>query len=788
MQPLQPNFIGAYDKGLTKDRKPFLVPEQAFSDLQNAYVYRQRVKKRECLELVGRLRRELTAVLLSTTVSSPGAGNVTFNLFTGLIPTFVTAAEINAELVPGSISSPLVITLGAPFNETLTDNTGTGILVAVPGTNISSGFINYGTGDVTIIATGAVGASSITLTSFYYPGLPVMGIQNRELSVINQEESVFFDQVYAYKFTGGAFQEYITGTTWQGSDSEFFSSANYQGATPGSRAFFVTNFNNSSTIGLADPIRYTLNGTSWNDFAPLVANVPESAASVTLYQARILIPYYGRLLALNVWEGETANGQENATNIFNRCRFSQIGNPLEGTVPGTIDLAWRSDLFGRGGFIDAPTNEAIVSAIFYKNTLIVGFERSTWQLRYVGEYGLPFIWERISSDFGTESTFSNILFDDGVFSIGDKAIVVSNGVNVKRLDIDIPDTVFVFKNANEGTARIQGVRDFKRELVFWSYVDSTSIQPDQVYPNRVLVYNYRNQTWAVFRDSTTAFGSLQTVTGISWDSLDVFWDDESTTWDDPDEQSAFPFIVIGNQQGFVHKYGYKTPDDASLSITGVDLTTSPITLTIPNHNLEEGEIVYLTNLQFLDATGTSILSTDLNEKTYQVTLMGIDQIGILKWVEAQQQYVNNFTFTPVTTAIYVGGGKAALDPVLYIATKDFNPYQTKGMQMKMSYIDFLMDATEQGAMSVELWLNSSLSVKGNLLIGNKECSTDIPAPYYVPNSQYAWQRFYATLAGQYVRVIITYDNTLMNTLDTRTQSLEMNAMNIFTRSGGKIPY
>ncbi len=436
MQPLQPNFIGAYDKGLTRDRKPFLVPEQAFSDLQNAYVWRQQVKKREGIQLVGRLRREITSTLLSTTVSSPGAGAVSFNIFTGLIPAVVSASEVNAEIVPGTVAQPVTIVLGAPFNETLTDTTGTGILTVAPAVNISSASINYGTGVVTIVATGAVAASSITVTLFYYPSLPVMGILLRDLPTVNDEQTVFFDTKYAYIYNGTTFQEFIPGTTWNGTDSDFFSAANYRGVTADIRIFFVTNDNASGVV--KDPMYYT-DGITWTTFTPLVANVPESAAASYLFQARILIPYYGRLLALNTWEGPNANGA-GAVNIYNRCRFSAIGDPTTAGNPN----AWRSDMFGQGGFIDAPTNEMIVSAIFYKNTLIVGFESSTWQLRYVGEYGLPFIWERISSDFGTESTFSPVLFDDGVFSVGDKAIVASNGVNVKRQGVDRPRNRNIF--------------------------------------------------------------------------------------------------------------------------------------------------------------------------------------------------------------------------------------------------------------------------------------------------------------------------------------------------------
>jgi hypothetical protein len=42
-------------------------------------------------------------------------------------------------------------------------------------------------------------------------------------------------------------------------------------------------------------------GSAWNNLQPAVS------ATNTLWQALILIPYYGRLLALNTWEGVTAS-------------------------------------------------------------------------------------------------------------------------------------------------------------------------------------------------------------------------------------------------------------------------------------------------------------------------------------------------------------------------------------------------------------------------------------------------------------------------------------------------
>ena len=57
---------------------------------------------------------------------------------------------------------------------------------------------------------------------------------------------------------------------------------------------------------------------------------------------------------------------------------------------------------------------------------------------------------------------------------------------------------------------------------------------------------------------------------------------------------------------------------------------------------------------------------------------------------------------------------------------------------------------------------------------------------YIPGSQYAWYRFYATLFGQYLRVGLTYDDNLMNQLATHQTPMELNAMNLWFRPGGRL--
>lgn len=845
-------LIGGYSSGgLTLDKKPFLIATEAFSKLENAYVFRNRVKKRGGDVPVGRLSR----VFVNASIGNSGASPWSFNIYTALTITPETYAEINI----GSVSISIA-TLATPFVDE-----GNGILSNATVGN--SGTINYITGDVTLTTT--VGAGNASTISFsYFPSLPVMGILKREISTLGIESTVFFDTKYAYQYTSG-FQKLTTGTTWTGSNTEFFWGTNYQGATPNLRYFFCTNNNiTQGAVTPYDPIRY-FNNSSWVDLQPFVD------ATNQLWQAKILIPYYGRLLALNTWEG-VASGDPtkpatSVVNYFSRCRFSQIGDPVDQTN------GWRSDVFGRGGFIDAPTNESIVSVAFFRNTLIVFFEYSTWQLRYIGEYGLPFIFERISSDFGAISTFSPIIFDQGVMTVSDRGIIQAAANGVTRLDEQIPDEAFAFEIQDDAPNFVHGIRDFEKEIVYWNYIDTSDNLSTQTFPNKTLVFNYRNNTWAKFRDTITCFGTAQFEFGVTWDSLTTFWE-SSVSWDSVNDQQFVDYVTYGTQHGFINIY--QNPNASSqisnntlyaptLAIYAVNFSTSPTQFTIPNHNLANGELIYIEGMQW---NGTD---PGLNNQIYRVNIpnTGMPALpnGNLVTLSVYDQTSNSYdALTVVSSATYIGGGVVTLLPKMNIVGKDFNPFQEQGKQFKLSYIDFQMDANIAQpaitAVSVQLFVNSYLGEQANLIASNQEllnssqncgiiafieksnpCKVSSPnhslltnTVIYIANvkgmtqinsalytitvvdknsftlngidatgffdytgggiwntspingqtytygSQYAWYRFYSTQYGQYLRIGLTYDDFLMNQLATHQTPLELNAMNVFFKEGGRI--
>lgn len=731
----RPHYISSFENesGLDTYFEPFLIPEKAFSELEDAYVWRGKVKRREGFKKLGRLRRVLTTAAMGN-ISAAGAGTFTFNIFTGL---GLLVSEPNAEIEPGNLTN-ITIAIGAPINQSLTDAAGTGILTVIGAGPITAATINYATGVLSITFSGAAGVSAATFTGAYYPSFPVMGLRRREIPAINAEQLIAFDQKYAYLWNGTNFVELpsVAPTTWTGPNYAFFWSTNYFIDAGNNPLFWVTN----TEPGVNDPIRY-YNGATWTNFAPQI-----DAAGNLLQKTRILIPFKNRLLALNTYEGNAGLGA--AVNFPQRLRWSQNGTPLPATDPN----AWRQDIIGKGGFIDAATNEHIVSVEFVKDILLVKFERSSWRVVYTGNENLPFVFQKINRELGAESTFSLIPFDQGVYSVGNYGITTDSGVNVERIDIRIPQIVFGFNNDNEGLKRVHGIRDYARELVYWTYPDSSN---NPTFPDHVLVYNYRNQTYAIYNDFFTCYGYFQRSTDLTWADLDYFtWSEWLDAWNSGVAQSLYPDTCAGNQNGYVFDIAQTVINDPSLSIRAITPGT-PVVLTVINHNLQSDQFVKITGIV---GTGAPNPST-LNNGIYKITRLTADTFSL-----------NGTTLAAGGT--YLGNGQVIFLNNINITSKRFSPFYEIGSQVRVGYIDFFLDKTESGEVSVDIYLDeddtisTSNTTSNPSLMGTNTVLTSPESPILIPfqaNQSKIWHRLFLQTIAQNFQFKISMNDNQMET-------------------------
>lgn len=504
----QPFLITPF-KGLSTYYKPFLIGNDAFPDLDNCYSFRGRIKKREGCSLFGRLPMWKTAA---------GAGTIT-----NTSPPVVTV--VGHGLVTGD----------TVWLENCTGATG------LNNTAYSITKINNDKFSLKDLNTGAnIDASGAGTNVDVY--LPIVGIVNYNVpSTSNQSLIVFHPKrPYFWNVNTLSFDTLTKDPSgaiisWSGTGNNFFWHCNYANS--------VWVANNNDNICYWNGTQDGVGTGGWSYFTPIV-----NGSGDFINKALIIIPYKGRLVILRPYISSVL--------YQNRAIWSQIGTPYTVTdathVPpnpyGVDANAWRYDIPGKGGYIDADTSESIQSACIINDTLIVGFQYSTWKLVYTGSEVLPFLWQRINTSLGSEATYASVALDDSVMMLSRRGIVKANINEAVRMDMEILSIVSMFENGGSenqnipGLNRIQALRDFDKQLVYITWGDAIT---NQQTPNRVLCYNYIENLWSTFTLSFTALGRYKQTADNTWTTWTSPWKGDTSTWESPIDQNNDLFLLGG---------------------------------------------------------------------------------------------------------------------------------------------------------------------------------------------------------------------------------------------------
>lgn len=723
--PLDKFFIGPLDKGEQGNVKPWLIMDTAFESLRNVYTWRGSVKKRPGGRVMNQTVSLLQQALLTRLRINIG---VTIG---GGVPTILNipnSAAVN-KLAPGQLFSvgDDMFTITA---------IGAGVVITVATTSVYTATVDTGVNPNTVTFSGTAPIGS---TVWWYPAFPVQHFATLDTSAINDEGLIAFDTNFPYTFTYATGWNWLVGgggnNTWNGTNATFYSHANWQ-TTPQTFRIFVTN------NLVADAMRYW-DGANWNAFGT-VGTTQINAAGDFLVTCSIIRVFKGRLLCFNVTENIAA-----ANTVFvNRVRYSQVGDP-------TAANAWRQDIPGRGSFEDVPVKEVISAVEYVKDRLIVFCENSTWELAYTGNELDPFVFQQINTELGVESINSIIPFNQYAVGFGNVGIHQCNGITVERIDELIPNEVFEVSNDNSGNLRVTGIRDYFLESIYWSY-QATSFNTglNNVFPNKVLYYNYRNESWASFEDSITAFGNFQLSQTLRWTDVQTVWSQFSPRWQDAELQDRFRAVIAGNQEGFTFIFdSRKTSNSVSLQITNIGISSVTVTFTVYNHNLSQNGYVFFTGIQ--DDGGT--LATGLNNKIFQVRTLTADTFSVQT--------------TAVLTGMYLGGGNVTRVSEIAIFTKQYNFYNQPGMEIALEHVDFLVDnvkdrTDEEDFVPAQITVDAYLSTSNISSIQDAENTLSNFGTNILELSPYAavtfeqqqkqfWHRVYYNQTGEFVQLVFT---------------------------------
>ena len=213
--------VGPINKGLRTDREPFVIDNDSFPVIKNAYQWRGRVLRKRGTQLVGQLQRYIG--------STDGSGNATIPISPTPIEEGISSFVIGTEVFydPGTTS---------PIQILITNSAGSGPFT-----------LNRSTGVLTI-----TGSTQFSTPIIYFPCLPVMGLEETRLNPTVPPGTMGFDTTYSYIISQAepfpihdvsyynnpataTYSSYVqkstwTPTWWNGQNYQQFWTTNYAGA------------------------------------------------------------------------------------------------------------------------------------------------------------------------------------------------------------------------------------------------------------------------------------------------------------------------------------------------------------------------------------------------------------------------------------------------------------------------------------------------------------------------------------------------------------------------------
>lgn len=522
------------------------------------------------------------------------------------------------------------------------------------------------------------------------------------------------------------------------------------------------------TNGTGLPITTT---KGWVNFAP-----PLTATSVTidnfnsgnapfyLVGALAIVAFKDRLLFFSPWIqvagspainlADTVIWSWNGTPYYTTSDSNSPPTPVLTPLAETANVAaYYVDQTGLGGYLAAGTSQPITTVTTNEDVILVGFAAKQARLVYTGNDLSPFLFFNINSELGSSATFSGISLDRGGISIGRRGIIETTQQSAQRIDLEIPDSVFQIQASNNGTQRINAVRDFYKEWIYFTYTPNNS---DWVYPTQTLLWNYRDNTWALLKENYTTQGHYRRTSSFTWATCPFkTWAQWQEAWNSGITTSEFPNVVGGNPQGYVLIKGQGTGESVSGSIIaltnifniteitsnnhcvnqgdylyvqgaiGLDTATitnisqsSPAVIAAVN-NFSAGNTIFITNVNgmtqingnpyvVLSATGTTITiqvdSTDFDTYSSGGTVSNYfnNQIGRVTQVVDSNNFIIDL---PFPSGIYLGLGQYSRLSQPLLQTKQFPFYWQEGRQVRLGAQKYLMDNTANGQVTVSIYLS-----------------------------------------------------------------------------------
>ena len=633
----QPFLISNFATGLDREVQPWLLPNDAFTDLLDGYVYRGVIQKRDgysgfanglkSIYTESRMVHQIDDVAPST-----GAIDGSNATFTWTLTTPVARGRVQI--------------VGSNPPQVLNDD-GSGSF-----TGDGTGTINYTTGAVSITFSSPPAiASTVLLTYSYHQGFPVMGVMSF-YPTNNVREMIVADTTYVNRYnpTTDRLDDISSGTAYNCTATDFWSWVNYEDASSNPRLLFCN--------GVVGDVIQQYDGTNITAYSPTF--------SVGTLNARQIFNARDRLVLFQTIEAGVLYPR--------RIRISGTGANCDNFDNTAIGA----------GFIDIPDNTWFFGAAFNRDDILFFTESSTWMLKYTGNDVVPFVLEKIDGSRGSSSAFSVITYLNRTMAVSPRGMIISDGYQVERMDNNLPDFTFNSILPDQFSHCFSSFLDEDRD-VYLLYPSAGTTRPPLLTngeSDRILVTNFEEDNFCIYRIPLSCMGNFQLAITLSWSDLTPEngwpnWDALATSfgnWNSFPFSRGTPITIGGGHKGEIWRLNDTESEDNPQKIRSMTVINSN-TLRVETdwNNYEIGDYIVFEAVQGM---------TEVNHK--QAAIKSIQTAWTTFDVE-----ISTLGFST-----YTEGGIASKTISFEAKTKKFNPFINIDKKIKCGWIYFYVSVAE----------------------------------------------------------------------------------------------
>jgi hypothetical protein len=262
---------------------------------------------------------------------------------------------------------------------------------------------------------------------------------------------------------------------------------------------------------------------------------------------------------------------------------------------------------------------------------------------------------------------------------------------------------------------------------------------------------------------------------MTWASTTLTWEQANFTWASGTTEAQFRQVVGGNMEGytFIVDPNHSTNAQA-MQITNMTWNPSrdTITLNIIDHTLNS--TIYGDYINIATAGG--------------VDFSGFGIYKVVAFIDKDNVEVGPVTFF---TGVYEGGGTAARVSNIQILTKQWNPYVDKSRNVYVARIDFGVQKTAAGQITVDYYPSAtelSMIDQGEgtgAIMGSSVLETSAYDPQYYPLEQVQdrlWHPIYFQTDGECIQLFIYMTQDQMVVPSISQSDFELEGMVLHTQS------